>query len=97
MNLKPILDKILVKRTKKEDNVTEGGIIIPDTVDEYKSLEGEVVALGSGVFEDGEQRPFKVNVGDRVVFSSWASVMDYEIDDEEYSFITEENIIGVLN
>ena len=69
--VKPLNDKVLVKRLEAED-VTKGGIVLPDTAKE-KPKEGKVLSLGDGkLLDDGKRAPFQVQVGDRVIFSSYA-------------------------
>ena len=68
MRLKPVNDKIVVKMVSKKEEVTDAGILLPDTVDQGKLLEGEVVAVGDGMYSaNGKLIPVVVNVGDIVV------------------------------
>ena len=72
MGIRPLQDRVIVKRTK-EDEVTKGGIIIPDTAKE-KPIQGKVIAAGNGkVLEDGKVRPLDVKAGDTVLFSKYAA------------------------
>ena len=94
MQLKPLNDRIVVKRTEEEER-TSGGIIIPDTAKE-KPIQGEVKAVGSGkLMEDGSRRPLDVKVGDRVLFGKYAGT-EIKIDDMEYVIMREEEILAVL-
>ena len=79
MKLKPVNDKIVVKPTKKdEEEMTESGIILPDTVDQGKLLEGEVVAVGKGMYSaSGTIIPVVVNVGDTILYNKHAQVHEY--------------------
>ena len=79
MNLKPVNDKIVVKPiTKKEPEVTEGGIILPDVVDQGKLLEGEVVAVGDGMWSaNATIIPPVVDTGDKILYSKNAGVFEY--------------------
>ena len=95
LNVRPLHDRILVRRMKEEDT-TAGGIIIPDTAKE-KPQRGEVVATGKGrLTEDGKTLPLEVKVGDRVLFSKYAGT-DLKLNGEEYLMITEGDVLGVLN
>lgn len=94
MKLRPLHDRVLVKRLEQKEMV-KGGIIIPDTAKE-KPQEGEVVAVGDGkVSEDGNVRPMNVKVGDKILFGKYAGT-DVKIDDEEYIIMREDDILGVL-
>lgn len=92
--LRPLYDRILVKRVEEEE-VRRGGIIIPDTARE-KPQEGKVIAVGNGkVTEDGKTIPLQVKVGDRVLFGKYSG-SEVKIDDEEYLILREDDILGVL-
>jgi chaperonin GroES len=94
MNIRPLQDRILVKRLD-ELAATKGGIIIPDTAKE-KPQEGEVVAVGKGrVMEDGSQRPLDLKTGDKVLFGKYAGT-DVKIEDEDYLIMREDDILGVI-
>jgi len=94
MKVKPLQDRVLVKRLEKEEK-TAGGIIIPDTAKE-KPAEGEVVAAGPGrTTEDGKLIPLDVKVGDRVIFAKYAGT-EVQIDGEEYLLMREEEILGII-
>jgi len=79
MKLKPVNDKIVVKPNKKnKEEVTEGGIILPDTVDQGKLLEGEVVAVGKGMYStSGTIIPVAVNVGETILYNKHAQTHEY--------------------
>lgn len=95
LNVRPLHDRILVRRTKEEDT-TSGGIIIPDTAKE-KPQRGEVVATGKGrVTEDGKVLPLEVKKGDKVLFSKYAGT-DLKLNGEEYLMINESDVLGILN
>ena len=95
LNVRPLHDRILVRRTK-EDDTTSGGIIIPETAKE-KPQRGEVVATGKGrVTEDGKVLPLEVKSGDKVLFSKYAGT-DLKLDGQEYLMITESDVLGILN
>jgi chaperonin GroES len=92
--IRPIGDKILVKRLSAEEK-TAGGIVIPDTAKE-KPKEGKVIALGDGkALEKGGRAPFQVKEGDRIVFTSYAGT-EVKIDGEEYVVMSEDDILAVL-
>ena len=82
MKLKPVNDKIVVKPNKKKDeDITESGIILPDTVDQGKLLEGEVVAVGKGMYSaNGTLIPVVVSVGDTILYNKHAQVHEYDGD-----------------
>ncbi len=94
MKVKPLHDRILVKRVEAEEKV-KGGIIIPDTAKE-KPLEGKVVAVGSGRLDDnGKRIPLDVKVGDRVLIGKYAGT-EIKIEDVEHVIVREEEVLGVI-
>ncbi|MEE8319391.1 MAG: co-chaperone GroES [bacterium] len=94
MKIRPLQDRILVKRLE-ESTKTKGGIIIPDTATE-KPQEGEVVAIGKGrVLEDGSQRALDVKKGDKILFGKYAGT-EVMIKEEEYLIMREDDILGVI-
>ena len=94
MKIRPLHDKILVKRLKEEEK-TKGGIIIPDSAKE-KPMEGEVVAVGKGrVTEEGKVVALDVKAGDKVLFSKYAGT-EVKIDGAEYLIMREEDILGIV-
>jgi chaperonin GroES len=94
MKIRPLQDRIIVKRLEGEEK-TKGGIIIPDTAKE-KPIEGKVIAAGNGkVLEDGKVRPLDIKAGDRVLFSKYAGT-EIKIDGEEHLIMREEDILGVI-
>ena len=94
MKIRPLQDRVLVKRLE-ETTKTKGGIIIPDTAKE-KPQEGEVVAAGKGrVLEDGSQRALDVKKGDRILFGKYSGT-DVKIDEEDYLIMREDDILGVI-
>lgn len=95
VNIRPLHDRLLVRRMKEEEK-TAGGIIIPDTAKE-KPQRGEVVATGNGrLLDDGKTRPLEVKVGDQVLFSKYAGT-DLKLGAEEYLMITESDVLGIFN
>jgi chaperonin GroES len=94
MNIRPLNDRILVKRLEEETQ-TAGGIIIPDSAQE-KPAEGEIVAVGPGKMNDAGQRAaMDVNTGDRVLFSKYGGT-DVKFDGENYLIMREDDILGVI-
>jgi chaperonin GroES len=94
MNIRPLQDRVILKRVKEEEK-TKGGIIIPDTAKE-KPIEGEVVAVGNGkVLDDGVVRKLDVKVGDRVLFGKYSGT-EVKLDGEERLIVREEDILAVL-
>jgi chaperonin GroES len=93
-NIRPLQDRVILKRVKEEEK-TKGGIIIPDTAKE-KPIEGEVVAVGNGkVMDDGTVQKLTVKVGDRVLFGKYSGT-EVKIDGEERLIVREDDILGVL-
>ena len=91
--VRPLHDRIVVKRIKQEEK-TKGGIIIPDTGKE-KPQEGKIMAVGSGRRDDGTIVPLDVQVGDRVLFGQYAGT-EIKLDGEEHLILREEDILGVI-
>jgi chaperonin GroES len=93
-NIRPLHDRVIVKRLKEEEK-TKGGIIIPDTAKE-KPVEGEILAVGNGkVLEDGSLRKLDVKVGDRILFGKYSGT-EVKVDGEERLILREDDILGVL-
>ena len=94
MSLRPLHDRVLVRRVEAEEK-TSGGIIIPDSAKE-KPAEGEIVAAGSGArSEDGKVTPLDVKVGDRVLFGKWSGT-EVKIGNEDLLIMKESDIMGVV-
>jgi len=94
MKVRPLQDRVIVKRVEEEET-TKGGIIIPDTAKE-KPIEGEVVAVGNGkVLENGKKQPLEVKVGDKILFGKYAGT-DIKIDGEEHLIMREDDIIAIV-
>jgi len=96
MKVRPLGDKIIIKRAEAQDK-TEAGIFLPESAKD-KPKEGKVIALGNGLLnkETGEYMPFTVKKGDRVLFNSYAGT-EIKIDDEELLIMTEDDILGVID
>jgi chaperonin GroES len=93
MAVKPLNDRILVKRIDEEQK-SAGGIIIPDTAKE-KPLEGRVVAVGPGRWEKGERRPVDVTEGDRVLFGKYSGT-EIKIEGDEHLILREDEVLAIL-
>jgi chaperonin GroES len=94
MNLRPLQDRIIVKRLE-EETMTAGGIFIPETAKE-KPMKGEVVAVGKGKkTEDGKVLPVDVKKGDKVLFGKYAGT-EIKIDGEEFLIMREDDILGIM-
>ena len=92
--IRPLQDRLVVKRLPEEE-VTKGGIIIPDSATE-KPVQGEVIAVGNGkVLENGKVRPLDVKPGDRVMFGKYAG-NEIRIGDQEALILREDEILGVI-
>lgn len=94
MKIRPLQDRIIVRRIAEEEK-TKGGIIIPDTAKE-KPQEGKVVAVGKGKLnEDGKVMPLDVKAGDKVLFGKYAGT-EIKVDGEEHLIMREDDILGVI-
>jgi chaperonin GroES len=94
MKIRPLQDRVLVKRVESEEK-TKGGIIIPDTAKE-KPIEGKVIAVGNGkVQEDGTVRKLDIKEGDRILFGKYAGT-EVKLDGEEHLILREDDILGVI-
>ena len=95
MKIRPLNDRVVVKR-HEEETKTKGGIIIPDSAKE-KPLEGTVVAIGSGkVLKNGKSLPLDVKVGDKVLFGKYSGT-EVKLDGEEHTLLREDDILAVLS
>jgi chaperonin GroES len=94
MNIRPLHDRVVVKRIEEKETI-QGGIIIPDTAKE-KPQEGEVVAVGQGKrLDDGKLVPLDVKAGDRILFGKYSG-SEIKLEGEEYLIIREDEILGVI-
>ena len=94
MKVKPLYDRVLVKRVAEKEQ-RSGGIIIPDTAKE-KPMEGKVIAVGAGRLEkDGKRIPMEVKVGDRILFGKYSGT-EIKIDDTEHVILREDEVLGVI-
>jgi len=94
MKLKPVNDKIVVKpKIKKDEEVTESGILLPDTVDQGKLMEGEVVSVGKGMYsESGTLIPVVVNVGETILYNKHAQVHEYD----DYVIMSVNEVLSIV-
>lgn len=94
MQIRPLHDRLIVKRLEEEGR-TKGGIIIPDTAKE-KPIEGRVIAVGDGkTKEDGKKIPMEIKKGDRVLFAKYAGT-EVKIDGEEHLMMREDDILAII-
>lgn len=95
MQVRPLHDRVLVKRQMEEEK-SKGGIYIPDTAKE-KPIQGEIIAVGTGrVTEDGKVRPLEVKKGDKVLFGKYAGT-EIKIDGDDFLMMREEDILGIIH
>ena len=94
MKLRPLHDRVIVKRVE-EERTTPGGIVIPDSATE-KPIRGEVLAVGNGkILDSGEQRALDLKVGDKVLFGKYSGT-EVKVDDEELLVMREDDIMAVI-
>ena len=94
MTIRPLHDRIIVKRVQEEEK-TKGGIIIPDTAKE-KPIEGEIVAVGNGkIMDDGKVRQLEVKAGDRILFGKYSGT-EVKLDGEERLILREDDVLCVV-
>ena len=94
MKIRPLQDRVIVKRVKEEEK-TKGGLFIPDTAKE-KPVEADVIAVGNGrVLEDGSVRKLDIKAGDRVLFGKYSGT-EVKIEGEDHLILREDDILGVL-
>lgn len=95
MKLRPLADRVLIKRVD-EETTTKGGIIIPDTAKE-KPIEAQVVAVGPGkTLKDGTVRPLEVKVGDHVIIGKWSGT-ETKLDGVEHVIVREDDILAIIS
>ena len=94
MNIRPLHDRVVVRRTE-EERTSPGGIVLPDGATE-KPVQGEVLAVGNGkVLDNGETRPMDVKVGDKILFGKYSGT-EVKVDGEELLIMREDDIMGVI-
>ena len=95
-NIRPLHDRVIIRRIEESSNQTAGGLFIPDTAKE-KPQEGEVIAVGEGKYkDDGTRQTLDVNPGDRVLFGKYSG-SEIKLDGEEYLIMREEEILGIIS
>ena len=95
MKIRPLHDRVIVKRIEEEET-TKGGIIIPDTAKE-KPMEGKVIAVGNGkLLDNGNKQPLEVKKGDKVLFGKYAGT-EIKIDGDEHLIMREDDIIAIVD
>jgi chaperonin GroES len=95
-NIKPLHDRVIIRRIEDSTDKTAGGLFIPDTAKE-KPQEGEVIAVGEGKYkEDGTRQTLDVKAGDRVLFGKYSG-SEIKLDGEEFIIMREDEILGVIN
>jgi chaperonin GroES len=96
INVKPLHDRVLVKRVEEVGEQKVGGIIIPDSAKE-KPLQADVVAVGPGEYDDsGKRKALDVKVGDKVLIGKWSGT-EVKIDGDEYLILKENEILGIVS
>jgi chaperonin GroES len=96
MKIRPLYDRIVVKRIEESAEKTASGLFIPDSAKE-KPQEGEVIAVGQGKrSDDGKLMPLDVKAGDRILFGKYSG-SDIKLDGEEYMIMREDEVLGVLD
>ncbi len=94
--IRPLADRVVIKPQEKEE-MTRGGIYLPDTASKEKPQEGTIMAVGEGKLDDnGKRTPVGVKTGDKVLFAKYAGT-DIKIDDEDYLILAEKDILAVVN
>lgn len=95
MKITPLGDRVVVKPIKQED-VTKGGIVLPDSAKEEKSEKGEVIAVGPGkMLDNGQRQPVSLTVGQKVLFTKYGPD-EIKLDGEDYLIVKEEDIMGII-
>src|SRR5476651_1684784 len=92
--IRPLADRIVVQ-PREQETTTAGGIVIPDSADKDKPIQGTVLAIGNGKYVDGKIQPLQVKVGDKVLFGKYAGT-SVKLSDKEYLVMREEDVLGVV-
>lgn len=95
LKIRPLSDRIVVE-PKETESKTAGGIVIPDTADKDKPIEGKVIAIGTGKFVDGKIQPLQVKVGDVILFGKYAGT-SIKLSEKDYLVMREEDVMGVID
>lgn len=93
-NIRPLSDRIVVE-PKETESKSAGGIVIPDTADKDKPMQGTVLAIGNGKYIDGKLLPLQVKIGDKILFGKYAGT-SVKFNDKDYLVMREEDVMGVL-
>jgi len=93
MKLQPLGDRVVVKSSESEEK-TKSGIVLPETAKE-KPQEGEVIAVGSGRYEEGKRVPLEVKQGDKIIYSKYGGT-EVKVDGEEYLILSERDILAIV-
>jgi len=98
MRLKPVNDKIVVKpKSTSKEEITEGGIILPDSVSDGGLLEGKVVAVGDGMYSaNGTIIPVVVDVGDAILYGKHAATSEHKLDGEDYVIMSVNEVMSII-
>ncbi len=92
--IRPLADRIVVQ-PREQETTTAGGIVIPDSADKDKPIEGTVIAVGGGKYVDGKLQPLQLKVNDKVLFGKYAGTA-VKLDDKEYLIMREEDVLGIV-
>lgn len=93
-NIRPLYDRVVVE-PKEAESKTAGGIVIPNTADKDKPIQGKIIAIGNGKYADGKIQPLQVKVGDKVLFGKYAGT-SVKFGDTEYLVMREEDLMGII-
>ena len=97
MRLKPVNDKIVVKPIDNKEEMTAGGILLPDTVQDGGLLEGKVMAVGDGMYSaNGTLIPVVVDVGDTILYGKHAATTEHSIDGEDYILMSVNEVMAIV-
>lgn len=94
LKIRPLGDRLVVLPQEQETK-TKGGIVLPDTADKDKPIQGTVMAIGVGKLVDGKVHPLQVKVGDKILFGKYAGT-NVKLDEKDYLVMREEDVMGVL-
>lgn len=92
--IRPLLDRVVVE-AREAETTTAGGIVIPDTADKDKPIQGKVIAVGTGRYVEGKIQPLQVKIGDQVLFGKYSGT-NVKFDHQEYLVMREEDIMAVV-
>ena len=98
MKLQPVHDKIVIRpQEKKGEDRTESGIILPDTANQGKLKEGEVIAVGNGIYSStGDVIPIVVEVGDKIIYGQHAQAQEYNLNGEEVFIMSQNEVLSII-